>query len=198
MMIGRNSVKTYRSASLIFGFFIIANCALVNSTLLDVFKNTPAPILTPARLDAVIGQVDPVIPIDDSWLSYQNNELGISLKCPVRWQVIPLKEGSGVGLYPPGSNPNFPTPMIRIEWLNIAYTSGTPIMDTGSPITSIDVSGITGQQYQDSQFALPTQSYYVELPYRDGILFFIATMGPSVNLVPQFTEILKTITFLNG
>jgi hypothetical protein len=190
-------MKPHRFIILILVIFITANCALTNSMLPDGFQKSPASVLTPASLDAVIGRPEPLIAVDDNWLFFQNDELGFSFMYPPSWHVGPLKEVSGTGLYPPESDPNFPTPMIRVEWLNIRYASGKPILETGSPLAAIEVSGITGQQYQDNQFALPTQSYYVEIPYRDGTLFFIATLGPSVNLVPQFTEIRKTVKFLN-
>ena len=191
-------MKGFHALGMALGLLIITNCALVNAGLPKTLKNTSAPILTPASLDAVIGQAEPIIAVDNTWRDYQNDELGISLKCPSSWRVIPLRGGSAMGLYPPESDPNFPTPMIRIEWLITAYTAGKPIVNTGGPITPIEVSGITGQQYQDSKLALPTQSEYVELPYRAGTLFFITALGPTVNLVPQFNEILKTITFLAG
>jgi hypothetical protein len=191
-------MKRHQAFGMALGLFIITNCAFVNAALPNALTNTSAHILTPASLDAVIGQSEPIIAVDNTWRVYQNDELGISLKCPSSWRVIPLRGGSAIGLYPPESDPNFPTPMIRIEWLNTAYAAGKPIVNTGGPITPIEVSGITGQQYPDGKMALPTQSDYVELPYRGGTLFFIVALGPTVNLVPQFNEILKTIAFLAG
>ncbi len=159
----------------------------------------PTPVgLTPASLDPIIGNAQPAVAVSDNWHSYRDDELGIAVSYPSEWQAVALSEGSGVGLYPPESDPSLPTPMIRIEWLNVPYSSGQPLVKTEGPIDSIEISGVTGRQYHDSQFAIPTQSHYVELPYRDGILFFITTEGPSVDLTPQLREVLKTFAFLDG
>jgi hypothetical protein len=164
-----------------------------NMDVPNMFDNPPASGLTPANLDVVIGTSEPVIAIGNNWPSYQNDEIGISFNYPPSWQAIMLSNVPGVGLYPPESNPNFPTPMIRIEWLNVPYLSDQPLVKTESPINPIEISGVTGRQYQDSKFALPTQSSYIEMPHHDGTLFFITTIGPSVDLVPQLNEILKTL-----
>lgn len=176
---------------------IILSCASSIPKTPDMFDYPTASGLTPANLDVVIGASEPVIAVDNNWTLYQNNEIGISLKYPPSWQAITLKDNPSVGLYPPKSNPNFPTPMIRIEWLNANYLSSQPLVKTESQAISIEISGVVGRRYQDSKFAIPTQSQYIELPYRNGTLFFITTIGPNVDLGSQLDEILKTLV-LNG
>jgi hypothetical protein len=39
----------------------------------------------------------------------------------------------------------------------------------------------------------PSASTFIDLPYRGGRLQITATRGPTVNLVPQLEEILKTM-----
>jgi hypothetical protein len=191
-------MKTRRMVKMILFILVTTSCALLKGGLPNPANTPSGSLLTPASLEVVIGPADPVIPVNADWPVYQNDELGISLRYPPDWSASALKETTGIGLYPPDSNPDFPTPMIRMEWWNIAFAPGKPLISTGGAITSIDVAGITGQEYQDTRFALPTQSYYLELPLRGGTLLFIATLGPSVNLEPQFKEILKTLTLSDG
>ncbi len=169
--------------------------AVPTSSILDY---PTASGLTPASLEPVIGTSDPVMAVGQDWDSYGDGELGFTLNYPPGWQALTLRDGPGVGLYPPKSNPDVPTPMIRIEWMDTVYSSDQPLIKTQSPINAIEISGITGRQYQDSKFAIPTQSHYIELPYRNGILFFVTTEGPTVDLTPQLREILKTFVFLDS
>jgi hypothetical protein len=176
---------------------IIISCSPIATHPPNMFEYPTAPGLTPASLDAIVGRAKPIIVVNNNWHSYRNNELGISVNYPPSWQAITLNNDSGVGLYPPESNPNVPTPMIKIELLDVPY-SDQPLVKTESSINSIEISGVTGRQYQDSKFAIPTQSYYIELPYRNRVLFFITTEGPSVDLTSQLIEILKTFVFLDS
>jgi hypothetical protein len=52
-------------------------------------------------------------------------------------------------------------------------------------------AGSTGREYADTEFAIPEQSSYLELPFHDGMLLVTTTEGPTVNFVPQLGEILK-------
>ena len=191
-------MKTRRIINMILFIIVTTSCAMLTGGLPGPANTPSGSLLTPASLDAVIGPADPVIPVNADWPVYQSEELGISLRYPPDWSAIALVETTGIGLYPPGSDPDFPTPMIRMEWWNIAYALGNPFIATGGAITSVDIAGVIGQEYQDSRFALPTQSYYLEMPHRGGTLLFIATLGPSVNLEQQLKEILKTFTLSDG
>jgi hypothetical protein len=177
---------------LIFGL-AITSCGSATTKSPNIFESPTEPVLTPAKLNPIIGTSEPTITISNNWLSYQDGELGLSLKYPPDWQAIGLNNAIGVGLYPPNSDPSMPSPSIKIKWRNTPYTANQPINNRESLVYPIEVSGITGQEYQDSKYATPAQSHYIELPYRDGTLFFITTIGPSVNLVPQLYEILKTL-----
>jgi len=187
-------MKTYLffAMTLVFSI-VITSCRPVTTESPNMFEYPTASGLTPASLDVIVGNEEPMITIDNNWYSYQNDELGIFLYYPPSWQAITSNDVSGVGLYPPESDPSVPTPMIKIEWLDVSY-SDQPLINTESSINSIEISGILGRQYQDSKFVVPTQSQYIELPYRNGILFFITTIGPSVYLGSQLDEILKTLT----
>ena len=112
---------------------------------------------------------------------------------PIGNSVAQLVNPLGVGFYPQGSQPDLPTPAITFRFLNQSYTNGSPLYNTGSTVSPIDIAGIEGQQYQDTKFSVPTQSFYIELPYRDGTFLIDATHGPVVDLTPQLFEILKTL-----
>jgi hypothetical protein len=182
---------------------VVAGCRPVPTqaprpeTTSDVFAGPTPAGLTPASLDPIIGRAPLAVAVSDNWPSYWDGELGIAVSYPSEWQAVALRQGSGVGLYPPTSDPELPTPMIRIEWLAVPYSPDQPLVRTEGDIDPIEVAGVTGRAYQDSQFAIPTQSHYIELPYHDGILFFSTTLGPSVDLTPQLREVLKTFAFLD-
>ena len=102
-----------------------------------------------------------------------------------------LVDTLGVGFYPPGSDPDLPTPAIKLRFLDQSYTAGISLFDTGSTVTPISVGGIAGQKYQDTEFSIPNQSIYIKLPWGDGLLPIESTMGPTVDLTPQLMEMLK-------
>jgi len=148
--------------------------------------------LTPASMEAVVGEPVPVISISDNWQTYNDTELGIFVQYPPNWTATKLVDTLGVGFYPPGSEPDLPTPAIKFRVLNQSYTNGQPLFDTGCTVTPVSVGGIMGQEYHDTKFSIPDQAIYIELPLGDGILLIEATMGPTVDLTPQLIEMLKT------
>ena len=149
--------------------------------------------LTPASMDALAGEPVSVIGVGNNWQVYDDSQLGIHIQYPPDWTVAQLVNPLGVGFYPQGSQPDLPTPAITFRFLNQSYTNGSPLYNTGSTVSPINIAGIEGQQYQDTKFSVPTQSFYIELPYRDGTFLIDATHGPVVDLTPQLFEILKTL-----
>lgn len=158
--------------------------------------NRPGPALTPASLNVVLGAPVTAVSVNNGWPAVQYPALGVSLKIPPSWKAVVLDSGTGIGLYPPASSPNMPTPAVAIEWLNAPYAQNRTQRATGGAVTARTVSGIVGQQYQDSKFAVPIQSSYIELPYRSGTLMIITTIGPSIDLTPQLAEILKSLVLV--
>lgn len=152
------------------------------------------PDITPAILKAVTGDAPALVSLDSSSPQYTNATIGLTLRFPSNWKYAEAPQQSGVTFYPSGSDPNVPSPLIELD-----FAPQRPYKVEPSPSTyttqpqPITVAGITGRQYEDSAYAIPTQGWYIELPYRNGTLLITATKGPSVNLVPQLKEILKTI-----
>jgi len=163
-------------------------------TSTSVIISTPS--LSSTELYAVIGEPQTVIPIDNNWISYENSKLKFSLKYPPTWKTTTIENNSGVILYPPESDPETPSPSIRIDWLNTAYDISKPTVETESQINSIEISGITGREYQDNEMTIPLQSSYIELPHQNGILFIDTTIGPSEDYRPQLNLILSTFKFI--
>jgi hypothetical protein len=168
-----------------------SGCRQATPTVAPV--NRSGPVLTPASLNVVVGTPVAALSVSNEWPAVQYPALGVSLQVPPTWKAVALDMGSGLGLYPPGSNPAMPTPAIAVEWLNTPYAGNRTQRATGSAVNAKTVSGIAGQQYQDTRFAVPLQSSYIELPYRGGTLMIITTIGPSIDLTPQLAEILKTV-----
>lgn len=173
---------------------MMLGCRQATPTVAPVSR--PGPVLTPAILNAVLGAPVTAVPLVNEWPAVQYPALGLSLKIPPSWKAVVLDSGTGIGLYPPGSSPAMPTPAIAVEWLNAPHAQNRTQRANGGTVTAKTVSGITGQQYQDSKFAVPLQSGYIELPYRGGTLMIITTIGPSIDLTPQLAEILKTVVLV--
>lgn len=156
---------------------------------------TPQAYATPvANLKAVTGVAPTVVSATDGWQQYSNPVLSLTLRYPPGWKFVEDPQQSGVRFYPPDSDPNLPSPLISFS---LAANSPYNAQSTPSPYTTqaqpIAVAGVTGRQYEDTAYAVPTQGFYIDLPYRNGTLFISATKGPNVNLVPQLQEMLKAL-----
>jgi len=123
--------------------------------------------------------------------------MGLALRYPPNWTCVAqtqMPQYAGLYLYPPGAGPNIPGPLISFDFTPQQPYSNqpTPASNVSSP-QPIVVAGITGRQYQDTQYAIPAQRFYIQLPWHGGTLVIAATEGPYVNLVPQLQAILATI-----
>lgn len=154
---------------------------------------TTTPVTAP-KLKATTGIAPTVVLNNNTWTTYRNSTIGLTLRYPTNWKYIEEPQQSGVKLYAPDSDPTHPSPLIAVEFApDYPYDlHPTPSSRTTEP-QPVTVSGITGRQYEDTGFAIPDQAFSIELPYRTGSILITATKGPYVNLVPQLQEILKTV-----
>lgn len=156
------------------------------------------PDATPATFPAVSGVVPTLIPIADTWPTFSNSYLGITIRYPPGWTFYlerperPESPSTAVDFYPPGSRPDLPSPLISIGFDKTPYSPPSESPDTTHP-QPITLGEITGSQYSDSKLAFPAEDYNIELPYKDGTLIITATEGPNVDLVPQLLEMLKSL-----
>jgi hypothetical protein len=58
---------------------------------------------------------------------------------------------------------------------------------------AITFAGLQGWEYHQVGLVVPSAADFIDLPYRGGRLHISATCAPTVNLVPQMKEILKTL-----
>lgn len=158
-----------------------------------------SPVASPAAspgatLPVVIGIAVSVPPLVDTWPVYQNATIGLILRYPPGWHVVEDPERGGVRFYPPEVDVAGPSPLIAFSFAADApydpQASPPPGTTDPHPIT---VSGIVGRRYEDAAFAIPTQGFYVDLPYRGGTLFITATAGPGLNLVPILHAMLPSV-----
>jgi len=152
--------------------------------------------LAPPDLQAIIGEPLPVVTVNMSWNTYQNDDIGLTVSYPPEWFYVEDSGRQTVNFYQPNADSTLPENIISISFVpQRIYDPQDPLTITGSELLPITVVGIDGIQYQDIEFSIPTQSYYIELPYREGTLWIMATLGPYENLVPQLHEMLKTLSF---
>lgn len=164
----------------------------VTSPAVD-FNATPAPYLTPIVIPPIVlGEDIPVKRFNSNWTIVQDENIGFSVHYPPEWLAITSENGE-INLYPPGSSPDFPSASINLVWFSTPYQKGKPIFIENVQTFPVLIAGLEGQQYQDEQFALPVQNVYMEIPYKDGVIFVSATIGPSVNLMPQLEIILQSM-----
>ncbi len=156
-------------------------------------QEPPTSYATPFDMRAIIGEPVAVISLGDNWRTYNDPNIVISIKYPPDWEIAKVADPIGVGFYPTDFDLNTTPPAILIIFLERPYTAGKPLLDTGISPIPIMIAGISGQQYQDSEFSLPTQSSYIELPYRQGILFIETMEGPILDFTAQLLEMLKTL-----
>ena len=168
-------------------------------------KNTPEVMTTPApnenpylkpvaRFPAVVGHVMTAVPPVASWHTVSNPGLGVSFDYPPDWTYQETADKSAALLYPPQAETDSPSALISFAFLaEHPFDRQKPLIPGKSTFRPITVNGIEGIQYQDDEFSVPTQTYYIELPLKKGTLFITATQGPITNLVPQLLEILDRL-----
>lgn len=182
-------------AGLIVYQFVSTKSPDVSTNMANHSGRTSAnPKIVSSGLQAMDGVVPRMIPIASNWMTYQNTTDGVVVKYPASWKSAEAPDHSHVDIYPPESDPSQPTPLISMDFLpSTPFDRGLPRSPYTTTPTSITVGGVTGRNYEDDSVAVPTETWYVELPWRSGTLLVTATKGPNVNLVPQAQEILKTM-----
>jgi len=192
----KNAVKSLLITILVFAICAITY-ALISPLLTQLSNpNSASSNITPAAsLEAFAGMPQPAVSVGDNWQTYDDQQIGIHIKYPPDWTSARLLDTLGVGFYPPGSSPDLPTPAIAFRFLNQVYVAQKPLFNAVSKAAPFYIAGIAGQQYQDEKFSIPNQSFYIEAPYGDGLLFISATQGPTIDLTPQLLEMLKTLNF---
>lgn len=135
------------------------------------------------------------------FFSYQNPVLGILLIIPNAWAVEESPNGDSFSIFPEiAGDRDTPTALINFSYIEAAYDPQYPVMNTGVAPQAISIptgNGYTleGISYFDSEFTLPVQNAYVELPYYSGKLLITATYGPYYNMYPALIDLLGSITF---
>lgn len=155
---------------------------------------TQVPYVTPSTPQIIIGTVVNSEPASPAWPSYTNNSIGYSLQYPPDW-VVSEDENGAVHLLPPGSDTLHPSAEILIDHYALPYQDGVSIFNIPAEFYPFDRA--QSQYYIPTQLMLPTQSAYLELSYRGGVLVFQITIGPSYDLRPSFDQIYRTLSLLN-
>jgi hypothetical protein len=139
------------------------------------------------------GTVPPVSSVSSTWHSYESPTIGLGFRFPDDWQVAECSAGDGVCVHPLGSGTDPLRPEISFEvFSDRPYGSSASLPDM-TPPRSIVVAGLSGRESESASYAIPTEGHVIELPYRGGTLYISAPIGPRVDLVPQLTELLKTV-----
>lgn len=163
----------------------------------NVSSSTPESVqyFAPITLPAIEGEPFPTTAVATG-TPYVNETMGLSFRYPDTWTYVEQEDQRSVIFYPPGTDPQRPGPLIALSFLpDRPYDPDDPLIATGIAGQPVLVGEVEGFHYRDDEYAIPTQSYYIELPHRDGTVFIAATQGPYVNLVPQLEEILTTVMF---
>ena len=134
-------------------------------------------------------------PLDSSSPTYEDPSGGYSIKYPSSWQAISDPASRTVTFLPKGANPTLPGATIYVAYRpDLSFERARPLAENERSIT---VDGLEGHYYEDSPNLIPTYGGYIEIPFGDGILDIGATKGPSVNLMPQLMEMLKTFEIIH-
>lgn len=162
-------------------------------------SNSPSPAIpyfTPiASAQTTAGTAPTLAVVAPSWQSYRNDPIGVTFRYPPDWKAVEDADKNGVTLFPAGQDPSLPGPNILMRFSALSRYSGSPSpAPNQSQSQAITIAGVAGHWSEDTGNPVPTASYNVELPYRNGVFFISATKGPVVNLVPQEQEIVKTLT----
>ena len=166
--------------------------AVVAATTIVVYFLVIAPDKNTKGASDLKGETYRVELISNAWKTYRDPVSGFSVRYPAEWIARSSPGVPKLSLYPPGSDTRLPVPNISLTYrpdITISRTRAYALANK----KQIIVNGSEGIQYEDSQEKVPSQGGYVEFPYRNGIMYVSATMGPGVNLVPQMLEIVKTL-----
>ena len=138
------------------------------------------------------GVAPPLEQVSSDWLSAPAVADGLSVKYPSDWQLNQITSNVIV-MRQPGSPDDRPVPNIAFSFEpGVTVTQPGPA-DGMSPAQPVTVAGLQGWEYHQTGLVTPSASTFIDLPYLGGRLQITATRGPTVNLVPQLEEILKTM-----
>lgn len=129
-----------------------------------------------------------------SWVAYQSPVLHVTLKYPPDWTLVERQDKQGFALYPPGFKPPGPYPRITFDFVAQSYAALSANPEGETSPTPIQVAGVAGRAYEDSGVRIPLEGSNIDLPLPNGTLEITATKGPSLDLRPELTEVLKTVS----
>lgn len=152
---------------------------------------TPAP--SPA-FPVALGTTPPLKKVGPSWKTYSDSSLGFSFSYPPAWQIVTDSQGS-VTLFPAGADTQGPTRIMAVTYREGVQCGDIP-SDKTMPV-KMSVGGLQGITYQDTSLGTPDNVVDVDLPYKNGTLHIIASIGPGVNYTDQMKEILSTFKFID-
>jgi hypothetical protein len=138
------------------------------------------------------GVAPPLEQVSSDWPSVPTLAGGVGLKYPSDWQVNQITANVMV-MRQLGSPDDRPVPNITFSFEPGATVTQPGPVDGMSPAQPVTVAGLEGWEYHQTGLVAPSASTFIDLPYRGGRLQITATRGPTVNLVPQLEEILKTM-----
>jgi hypothetical protein len=139
------------------------------------------------------GVVPPVEQVSDSWAAAPSVTDGVTLRYPPDWHADQSSDGTQVVLRQPDSPTDRPVPTISVSFEPGVAVTQPPATDGMSAPEQVTVAGLQGWEYHQVGLVVPSAADFIDLPYRGGRLQISATRGPTVNLVPQMEEILKTL-----
>lgn len=138
------------------------------------------------------GVTPPLEQVSSDWASAPTLTGGVSVKYPSDWQADQIT-ANVIIMRQPDSPHDRPVPNITFSFEPGVTVTQPGLVDGMSPAQPVTVAGLEGWEYHQTGLVAPSASTFIDLPYRGGRLQITATRGPTVNLVPQLEEILKTM-----
>jgi len=139
------------------------------------------------------GIAPPVEHVSDNWPSAPSVTAGVAVRYPPDWHADASSDGTQVVLRQPDSPTDRPVPIISVSFKPGVAVTQPPATEGMSIPESITVAGLQGWEYYQIGLVAPSAATFIDLPYHSGRLQISATRGPTVDLVPQMEEILKTL-----
>jgi hypothetical protein len=138
------------------------------------------------------GVAPPLEQVSSDWPSAPTLAGGVSLKYPSDWRVNQI-DVNVIVMRQPGSPDDRPVPNITFSFEPGVTVTQPGLVDGMSPAQPVAVAGLQGWEYHQTGLVAPSASTFIDLACHGGRLQITATRGPTVNLVPQLEEILKTM-----
>jgi hypothetical protein len=140
-----------------------------------------------------IGVAPPVERVSDDWPSAPSVTDGVAFRYPSDWHAEQSIGGTQVVLRQPDSPTDRPVPTISVSFEPGVVVRQPQATDGMSAPEAIGVAGLQGWEYHQVGLVTPAAADFIDLPYSGGRLQISATRGPTVDLVPQMEEMLKTL-----